>query len=239
VEVWATMYAVTKPRCYLQRRPVLVAFCCAAMLSQGCARRDPLHSADGVSAVNRENLPFHSESQETSSGSGSSRPAIPTDPKVTGGVPFHGSQPILLPTGTLLTVQLVGSLSASKVHSGDAFSAAVAVPVSLDGITLVSRGTLVSGRVESAQSEIDREGALGYFQLSLNAIMIAGRAVALQTSSLYARGTAPRWNLSSGSTNMSTNIRIQKGRRLTFRLTAPVTVEAKANREITGSMTTE
>lgn len=213
------MYSMSKLRCDLMRRSALVAFCFAVVLSQGCAGRDPLQSTDGTSAVSRENLPFHSENPQTTSGSDSMRPAVPPDPKLAGGVPFHGSHPRILPSGTLLTVQLVGALSASTVHAGDAFAAAVAAPIALDGVTLVDRGTGVTGRVESAQSEIDQARAMGYFELTLDAITVAGKPVALQTSRLFARGTIQPSNVSSGSSN---NIRVQKGRRLTFRLTAPV-----------------
>jgi hypothetical protein len=217
------MYWMSKLRCDLKRRSALVGFCFAVMLSQGCASRDPLHSADGTSAVNRESLPFHSENPQIASGSDSTRPAVPPDPKSASAVPFHGSHPRVLPSGTLLTVQLVGSLSASKVHAGDAFAAAVAAPITFDGVTLVDRGTAVTGRVESAQSEIDRVRAMGYFELTLDAMTVAGKPVVLQTSSLFARGTIQPSSDSSGSNNIRSNsIRVQKGRRLTFRLTAPV-----------------
>ncbi len=217
------MHSMSKLRCDLNRRAALVAFCFAVMLSPGCAGRDPLHSADEASAVSREKLPFHSENPKTTSGSDSARPAVPPDQKSGGAVPFRGSHPRGLPAGTLLTVQLLGSLSASKDHAGDAFAASVAAPIALDGVTLVDRGTGVTGRIESTQSEIDRARAMGYFQLTLDAITVAGRPVALQTSSLFARGTIEPSNVSSASNHIRLNsIRVQKGRRLTFRLTAPV-----------------
>ncbi len=235
------MYSMSKLRWDLQRRSALVAFCLAVMFSLGCSARDPLHSADGNPAVSGQNLPFHSENQPTSSASDSERPAIPPDPKLASGIPFGvGSR--VLPAGTLVTVQLSGSLFASKVHAGDAFSAIVAAPISLDGVTLVNRGIAVTGRIESAQSEVERGRAMGYFQLTLNAVTIEGKPVAIQTSSLYARATGQPSNVSSGSNNMSGNIRVQKGRRLTFRLTAPVAFDdpgPTASREIPASTTTE
>lgn len=230
------MYSMFKLCCDLKRRSALVAFCFAVMLSQGCAGRDPLHRADGNSPVRGEKLPFHSENQQAS-GSDSARPAVPPEPKLASAVPFQpGSHPRVLPSGTLLTVQLNGSLSTAKVHAGDTFAAAVAAPISLDGVTLVDRGTAVTGRIESAQSEIDQARALGYFQLTLDAITVAGKPVALQTSSLFARGTIQPSNVSSGSTS----VRVQKGRHLTFRLIAPVIFDdpgPTANRQIPGSST--
>ncbi|MGA9543826.1 MAG: hypothetical protein WBQ85_09665 [Candidatus Sulfotelmatobacter sp.] len=134
----------------------------------------------------------------------------------------------ILPSGTLLTVQLDESLSTAKVHAGDAFTASVAAPLTVDGDTLVERGTTVTGRVESAQSQTDRPGLVpgsGYFRLTLNAITIEGRQLALQTSSLFARGQLSNAGPpGTPSDPRSDSVQVQKGRRLTFRLTAPLTV---------------
>ncbi|MGA8501182.1 MAG: hypothetical protein WB683_06510 [Candidatus Sulfotelmatobacter sp.] len=129
-----------------------------------------------------------------------------------------------------MTVQLEDSLSTTNVHAGDSFTASVAAPLTVDGDTLVERGTAVTGRVESAQSQTDRPGLVrgsGYFRLTLNAITIEGRQLALQTSSLFARGQSPNVSsLSPGTPSdlRSDGVQVQKGRRLTFRLTAPLTV---------------
>ncbi len=83
---------------------------------------------------------------------------------------------------------------------------------------------MATGHIESV-----RAGAgSGYFQLTLTAITVEGRPLALQTSSLFARGTV----------QPPDEIRVQKGRRLTFRLTSPVLIdelEALANRQFPGS----
>ncbi len=150
------------------------------------------------------------------------------------------SHPRILPSGTLLTVQLDDSLSADKVRAGDAFTASVAAPLTIDGDTLIERGTAVTGRVESAQSQADRPGLIpgsGYFRLTLNAITVEGRQLALQTSSLFARGTLPPLNVSSPASPPDLrldSLQVQKGRRLTFRLTAPVALDdpnSMANRQ--------
>jgi hypothetical protein len=125
-------------------------------------------------------------------------------------------------------VQLEDSLSTPNVHAGDGFIASVAASLTVDGDTLIERGTTVTGRVESAQSQTDRPGLVpgsGYFRLTLNGITIDGRQLVLQTSSLYARGQSPT-NRSSGTPSdlHSDGVHVQKGRRLTFRLTAPLTV---------------
>jgi hypothetical protein len=215
------MYAMAKLRSDLKHRSSLAAFlvlfCLALSLSQGCAGPDPLGHAGSGSPVG-QTLPFHPDTVHASSGA-DAPPALPSDPKSASELPFNaGSHTCILPSGTLLTVQMSRSLSAARVHSGDAFGAVVADPITVNGETLVDRGTEVIGRIESAESEAGRVPALGYFRLRLDAITVGGNRVALQTSSLFARGTARPSTVPSGS------VRVQKGRRLTFRLIAPVTL---------------
>jgi hypothetical protein len=161
-------------------------------------------------------------------------------------MPFRSaSHPHILPSGTLLTVQLEESLSTTTVHAGDAFTASVAAPLSVDGDTLIERGTALTGRIESAQSPADHPGLVsgsGYFRLTLNAITVEGRQLAIRTSSLFARGTSQPSKLPSPGSPpdlRSDGLQVQKGRRLTFRLTAPLTLDnpnSMANRQSSGSI---
>jgi hypothetical protein len=107
-------------------------------------------------------------------------------------------------------VELVDALSTAKVRAGDTFMASVAAPLAIEGDALIERGTTATGHVESVRSQ----AGSGYFQLTLSAITVEGRPLALQTSSLFARGTLQQ----------PEGVRVQKGRRLTFRLTSPVTL---------------
>jgi hypothetical protein len=136
----------------------------------------------------------------------------------------------------LLTVQLEGPLSTAKVHAGDAFAASVAAALVVEGETVIERGAEVAGRVESAQS---RPGS-GYVRLTLNEITVGGAPVALQTSSLFARGTA-KLGVSSRnnpSAQQSGSVGVPKGRRLTFRLIAPVTLNESNSIERPRSLAT-
>jgi hypothetical protein len=82
----------------------------------------------------------------------------------------------------------------------------------------------VSGRIESEGLQAGRAGrtpGAGYFGLTLSSITVGGREITVQTSSLFARGAV-----------QAAGVAVQKGRRLTFRLTAPVELDegrAKAN----------
>ena len=216
-----------KLRSDLKRESFLAAFLGALGLTlsfiQGCAAPDPAHRADGNSPVSRDNLPFHSETLRPSGGDGV-RPEIPADRKSVREVPFRGgAYSRTVPSGTFLTVQLGHSLSTANIQAGNEFAAAVATPVTVDGETLIDRGMAVTGHIESAQTVTNRTPALGYFRLTLDTISVNGKPLPLQTSSLFTPSTILPSNVSSRS-NCG---RVQKGRRLTFRLVAPVLLDDK------------
>ena len=205
-------------------------FCLALSLSPGCARPEPLHPTNTGSPAGQQKLPFRPDADQAVA-SNEMQPAISSDPKLAAALPFRaGSPPHILPSGTLLTVQLEDSLFSDRVHAGDPFTASVAAPLTVDGETLIEPGTAVIGRVESAQSQPYRPGLVpgsGYFKLTLSALTVEGRQLAVQTSSLFARGTSESSNVpapGSPSELRTDGIQVQKGRRLTFRLTAPVTL---------------
>ena len=197
----------------LKSRPVLRLICLALGLSlgQGCAPSEPLHRSDAASPSTEQELPFHPDTDQALASEGA-HPAVLPDPKVTSALPFRAeAHPRILPSGTLLTVKLEDALSAAKVRAGDTFLASVAANLAIDGNPIIERGATATGHVESVRAD-DHSG---YFQLTLTAITVEGRQLALRTSSLFARGTVqqPR------------GIQVQKGRRLTFRLTSPVTLD--------------
>src|SRR6202521_4202537 len=201
--------------------------CFAVGLTQGCARPDALHHKDAVasSPTGEQTLPFHQNSDRESDDS--ARPAVPSERKPTTSTPFHASaHSRTLPAGTLITVLLENSLAISRVRAGDSFAASVAGPLVIEGDTLVAGGAPVSGRVESIQPSADRTGLSpdpGYLRLTLAAITVEGRALSVQTSSLFAKGTFAASGTHSGSATQGSNgLRLVKGRRLTFRLSAPV-----------------
>jgi hypothetical protein len=214
----ATMSGMTR---FLQFRFVLGMLCLALGLSfsDGCTRSEPLHRSDSVSAASEQQLPFRPEADQTSDTEGA-HAALSPDPKATSALPFRTGSQRILPSGTLLTVQLEDALSTAKVRAGDTFMASVAAPLAIEGDPLIERGTEATGHVESVRSH----AGSGYFQLTLSAITVEGRHFALQTSSLFARGTSQQPD----------GVRVQKGRRLTFRLMSPVTLNdpnSLANRQ--------
>lgn len=218
------MLEMSRLRRHVESVPVLVSCCLILSLGQGCARQQPSHPGDASLASSQQELPFHPEQVLADD---VSHPAVPEDSKAASTLPFHSEQqPRILPSGTLLTVQLEDPLSTAKVRPGDTFLASVAAPLTIDGRVLVDHGTAVTGHVESAQSKGPSPGGIlspGYFRLTLTAMTVEGKPVALQTSSLFTRANLPALDV------RSVGVRVQKGRRLTFRLTAPAMLPTMLN----------
>src|SRR5208282_36488 len=204
-------------------------------LSVGCARPGGTLQGKDESSAPSKDIPFHPGQDAPSALSDGSSPTVPPELHIGGTVPFGtASHAHTLPPGTLLTVELGNSLAPAQVHAGDVFKAKVAEPVTVDGATLLEGGTAVSGRVESAQAgrrqvAAERGSVPGYVRLTLSSISVDGRQIPVQTSSLFARGTWPHaegaasaGGAGSGQTESS---RVQKGRLLTFRLTAPLMLD--------------
>jgi hypothetical protein len=207
-------------------RCVLLLSCLALGLGlQGCARSEPPHPEAGASAGSKQRLPFHADAARVSASAAATSGTVPAA-NAANGLPFrHLSHAEVLPAGTLLTVRLENSLSAAHVYAGDAFTASVADPLVVDGDILIDRGTEVTGRIQDARF---RPGS-GYVELTLNTIRVDGTVLGLQTSSLFVRATVRELTVSaagSGYHRESVSARVQKGRRLTFRLTAPITLSS-------------
>jgi len=199
-------------------------------LATGCSRPGGLQGTADSHQPDPQSVPFHQGGDTSPVGNSgphaSEQRADTRDESDAAGsrsVPFKTGSFRLLPAGTLLTVRLQSSLSSAGLDTGKTFVAAVDEPLVVGGSTVVSREATVRGRVESARvSDVRRDA--GYVRLTLESIRIEGRDVPLQTSSLFARGTAD--DASSGRfvdrsashLAQSTIIRLKKGRRLTFRL---------------------
>lgn len=200
------MRAMVNCRLRKHCRIAVAAIGCVLGLLLGCSRQESINRSTSPAG---RTIPFHSSSDLESDASPDAKPVRMA--------PFEGvAQPGMAPAGTLLTVQLRSSLSASTARPGDTFLAVVAEPLLIDGKTLVDSGTLVKGRVESTRLESDHSPQLSYLRLALTSVDVRSRKVPLETSSLFARATAM-----NGSPR-STSVRLQRGHRLTFRLTAPL-----------------
>lgn len=192
----------------------------APLLIVACSDPAGPPSADPASGADQHPVPFHEG--EASALTSSSAVSRDKTLQSQAGLPFQDSQN--LPAGTLLTVRLKDSVSAGNPQAGSTFEAVIDKPVVIEGNMLVPRGASVAGRVESARaSEVQRNR--GYVRLTLQQIALAGRDLPIQTSSLFARANAEV----TGDSQDPSQIHLEKGRRLTFRLTEPVYVVGEAS----------
>lgn len=94
-----------------------------------------------------------------------------------------------IPAGTPVYIRLQCSVSSKSARAGDAFEAVVDEPIVVGGETVVPRGARATGRVVEAKSS-GRMHASGYLRLTLSSINLNGRAVPVETSSVFAQGGA-------------------------------------------------
>ena len=182
------------------------------LLPFGCSRRAPEVPSEG--ATQSSPTPF--QSKETSSADAGLGGFSPDDAS-RNGPPFQNAP--VLQAGALLTVRLKGPLLAGD-GSEESFEALLDEPVVAEGSTLIPRDSLISGRIESAHTSKVRPDR-GYVRLVLDSVQVDGFTVPIQTASLFAR-QRPSVDADSDL------IRLEKGRRMTFRLKEPVFLHLNA-----------
>lgn len=94
---------------------------------------------------------------------------------------------VTVPAGTVVSVRLQNTVSSATASPGETFDAVLDEPLLVKGQTIAERGTAVTGRVVEAKSS-GRLHNSGYLRLTLASITIGGKAVPVQTSSLFAKG---------------------------------------------------
>ena len=194
------------------------------LMAAGCARNG-FHPSD-ASGTKDPNLPFHEGADAAPA-----QDAPGNNPNADGSLPFDNSSARNLPAGTLLTVRLEDTLSTANPSPANDFAAILDVPVLLAGSTVLPQGTILHGKVESARAS-QVKGDSGYVRLTLKTLVMGGREVPVQTSSLFATGTASSVadaaiipdSGDAGRAAHRKTIQLTKGRRLTFRLMASVSL---------------
>jgi len=212
--------------------PLLCAVAALIWAGQGCVRSGSATTSGDQASSNRQTLPFHPEGSTTPPSE--IDPAVSSSMKPANAVPFRSGSRFTLAEGTLVTVELTDTLSSRKTHVGDEFNVALASPLKAEHDVLVDRGTPAKGRVEFIQPGSGARSP-GYFRLTLNAIDATSGSVPIQTASLFARSAVAQRSLSNASASSRPPLAlVPKGRKLTFRLTAPLTLEP-ANLSISAS----
>ena len=140
-----------------------------------------------------------------------------------------------LPEGTPIPVRLQSVLSSVSAHAGDTFYAMVDEPVMIDGQMFVARDTPATGRVLEAKAATSSHSSSpepGYLRIVLVSLNIDGKPVAIETSSIFAKGGSREERSSgrpSGATTKNQNrdmdISFSIDRHLSFRLAQAVDLQ--------------
>lgn len=146
----------------------LVAVLAGVLVAAGCGNVPATVSAAQPTGDSSSNpaatLPFASQ-----------RKPSPTPPE------------LIVPTGTLVSVQLQQMVSSASAHPGEEFAAVLAEPLVSDGKTIAPQGATVTGRVVAARKSGHLHDS-GYLRLALVSVDVNGRAMPLHTSSVFAMG---------------------------------------------------
>src|SRR5262249_19253254 len=133
----------------------------------------------------------------------------------------HPTQPlrlVTLPKGTKITATVDQTLASDKNHWGDSFEASLARPVKVDGKTVLPRGTEVKGRIlEVKKHEL---------KVVLVSTIIDGVFCDLATNSR--RPSDKDQPKNSNRKKNKDNSTLSAKTRLTFKLSKPATIPAKA-----------
>lgn len=139
------------------------------------------------------------------------------------------SQSLVPPTrrlleGASITVHLRNTYSSATARAGDTFQATLDAPVIVEEQPLIPRGAPVLGRVLDAQRATEGGRNPGYLRLALVSVGVGGKSIAIETSSIFAKGNAideHASEVSADGVNRS-DIVLTPDRRLTFHLTQPI-----------------
>jgi hypothetical protein len=202
----------------LSRAILALTFACVTLAwSTGCSRQLAVPGL-GTAADGNRQLPF----DQVSNGGGNSPTAALT--------------PQEIPAGAEITVQLGSALSSEDSRVGDSFEALLDVPVIIAGMTIVSQGSSVTGRVVATKASSFHDP--GYLRVTLASISINGKSIPVQTSSIFAKaGSYERVKramteaVADSGTGPSSNahgkgdVKFSTGHRLTFRLVQPLLLQ--------------
>jgi len=137
----------------------------------GCGKATGVPDDDSATPEDAQRLPFDRE------------------PGKTGISPTHSLVPTVskIPAGTPLTIHLQSAITSVSSNAGDSFSGTLDEPLVIEGQTAVPRGATVTGRILAAKAS-GRLHDPGYLRIALVSMDVEGKAVAIETSSIFAKG---------------------------------------------------
>jgi hypothetical protein len=118
---------------------------------------------------------------------GAGRPNATNDTSSSQQPPFTESKPLVVPANTAIYVRLQERLSTATAQPSQIFSAVLDEPLQVDSQTIAPQGASLTGRV-LAVHESGRLHNAGYMRITLSSITLNGKAVSLQTNSIFVGG---------------------------------------------------
>jgi hypothetical protein len=138
-----------------------------SLILVGCAQHQGMPTADQTAPPD-QHLPFDGTSD-------------------TGGIfPTGSLTPTAIPAGTPIAVRLRTSLSSATSRPGDSFEAILDEPIVVRGNIVVPGGANLTGKVLDARAA-GKFQEPGYMRLALTAVMLNGRSLPIQTSSIFVK----------------------------------------------------
>ena len=187
------------------------------LLGAGCARQPTSRVSEQTAGhdSNDRRLPFDQGSR--ASGIAPSASLVPG--------------PEVVPAGTPLTIRLQISVSSRTATAGESFSAILDQPIIVQGKDLVHRGTSISGTIVAVKRYASAH-APAYLRLKLTQIIREGKAIPIESSSVFAKAGVPRGDGSAGEQSSGSGASATRrfahfsaDHPLTFRLTAAVDLQ--------------
>jgi hypothetical protein len=102
-------------------------------------------------------------------------------------LPFAESKALVIPASTAIYVRLQQGLSSATAQAGQRFSAVLDEPLVIDNQTIAPKGAPVEGKVVAARESGHMHNS-GYLRITLSSLTLNGKAVPLQTNSMFVSG---------------------------------------------------
>jgi hypothetical protein len=159
----------------------------------GCTSKPPASSGNDMnsqqSTDNGTNSGTSTDSgTSTSPGPAASEPAKARTPAAKSASPASSkaeavAAPLVVPTGTVLTIRLDQAVGSKISQSGEPFTGTLSSAIDVDGKAAIPAGARASGVVSDAKALGKFKGG-AVLQLKLNSIEVEGKARSIETSSV-------------------------------------------------------
>ena len=129
---------------------------------------------------------------------------------------------LTVPKGTVLSAKLGKTLASDKNKAGDTFTATLAAPVTLDGKTVIAKGTQVNGKIVAVKKH--------ELKLTLASVVIHGKSYPLETNSTAGPKSQPAQKNAKASDEPEVNkdiTVIAAKTQMTFKLAKPLAIPGK------------